>query len=117
MTDTLTTEELVTLAEFCGHRTDGCDGSIWIDRNPPQGFDELWQPHLDAKQRDEVVEALSQQERWRCIGVYRQNDWAMCEVFETDVRVAKAEANTPGLAVCRAALKAIAGASDEGNNS
>lgn len=116
MTDKLTTEERMTLAEYCG-RTFYLDGSeIFLTTSAeemlPLG---VWQPDVDASQRDEVEAVLVRQVNivtvktrvvvatsskltvLTCV----QLDNLPCDHALLD------EYETRGLAVCRAALELI----------
>ena len=118
MTDQPTTDELVRLAEFCGHKRN----TTYLNLAPDSvaiGFPaRTWQPHLDANQRDELVEALREKgwmvslNRWSdCWMAYASEDKSPCEKCGSSHggHTGDFEKSTPGLAVCRAALKVIGG--------
>lgn len=112
--DVLTTDELVTLAKYCGRKTTDPFGEqrlyyeeVLLDGGP-------WQPDEYAPQRDELVEAYCTQGRE--ITIIQGEPLVGCRAeihhFVNDFcdwkRVADSgRCGTPGLAVCRALLKAI----------
>ncbi|MHC4405602.1 MAG: hypothetical protein ACYTG0_38645 [Planctomycetota bacterium] len=107
-----TTDELVTLAEACGKEsiTVASDGTVMFDHDEPEkesgGGWEDWQPHIDANQRDELVNTMH--ELFGDIELYVVNNNHSCKVYDDgNVCVAWAIKATTGEAVCRAALKAI----------
>ena len=124
MSDELTADELVKLAELCGHTAT----VAYVETNsgdPPLRevvevtmAREQWQPHLDANQRDEVVQAIHKAGAEVTVDARHFGDgWHegyYCQMQVTSTLVeegwvsseAGAEA-TPGLAVCRTALTAI----------
>ena len=67
---------------------------------------EVWHPHLDANQRDEVVEALMGM-GWDLEQVAINGKHTARIHNEDNECVAREILETPGLAVCRAALKMI----------
>ncbi len=107
-TDTITTTDLVLLAEFCGHEIDK-EVTRFVGvvnpKNPAWG--KRWNPVDDANQRDELVEAMSKK------GISVQMDNVMagewCAAFESESleRTAYRGPVSLGIAVCRAALKVI----------
>lgn len=111
MTDKLTTDERVALAEYCGH-----DAYIEHGGYVRTIKHDKWQPDVDANQRDRLVESLMT-DGWESIqSASRHDDPPFeCELNHTnsvtgdpDRQSQLGEANTPGLAVCWAALKVIA---------
>ncbi len=119
--DTLTTAELVLLAEYCGHEIDKevtCVVAIVNQKNPAWG--RRWKPDVDANQRDEVVEAilkgghtfsLLQTGGWCCF-ITKPVSCPKCGGGHCDEEF-EAEGNTQGDAVCLAVLKVIGGKDED----
>ena len=111
MTDKLTTDELVKLAEFCGTRVGliAAEDHVYYVCEDRPGMPE-WHPDLDANQRDEVVEALKREHEY-LVDVIQLRDSYMANVGtfygKPIASSGYAPGQCPGLAVCRAALKAI----------
>ncbi|MCZ6654847.1 MAG: hypothetical protein O7D91_17700 [Planctomycetota bacterium] len=114
--DTITTDELVRLAEFCGKgeiTTVGADKPGLVQVEGAYSW-VAWQPHLDANQRDEMVEALYKDgyEVIQSVSPWDEPSFE-CEINHDgedgmpDRQSQFSNANTPGLAFCRAALKVI----------
>ena len=113
MSEKLTTERLVKLAQLCGKKMGFEDDHP----NTPQirrcdgAHLEFWQPHIDANQRDEVCMALRKRSLYLTLHTMSDEPpWAAYfrDHMKVDHKiVGHCDADTPGLAVCRAALKAI----------
>lgn len=113
-TDTITTEERVLLAEFCGHEVRLVNGIVWIGlfvNGLP--CDHRYEPEVDANQRDELVEALRKRGIRAVLRSHTVEGAAFSEcLLVWNVRgvvddSARGKGVTPGLAVFRAALKVI----------
>ncbi len=113
--DTITTADLVLLAEYCGKKLLDLSfqgepnfyvdkpGTVWGD---PGFIPKPWQPHLDANQRAEVVEACKA--NGLTVVLYHwSNADAKCLICSDSYlcNTVGEGSGTPGLAVCRAALK------------
>jgi hypothetical protein len=119
MPEDLTADELVKLAKLCGyeeyavnHDIKGDPEYVQINTLPDDPYHTSrhwpeWQPHLDANQRDEVVNSICKNWPDLCVALSRQNSWAGCEIVKDEELIAYKQADTAGLAVCRAALKAL----------
>lgn len=113
MTDKLTIDERVKLAEFCGHEVSVHGDEVWF-RGEDRGH--LWNPAEDANQRDEVVEAVRQAGWWVSVRsllphyvAYAQRHKMLKDGFGNPYyeSMPNIEADTPGDAVTQAALKVI----------
>lgn len=120
MSDPLTPEELVRLAEYCGHEVQLHEKRVFpvLYMSIDTGDWEPWIPDLDANQRDELVEAVLHEDYLVHIHycLHEDGDGLFVEAEIMDVAnrlVANGNCKTPGLAVCRAALKVIGGITDE----
>lgn len=110
-TDTITTAELVLLAECCGKVVDrGFEGNVIVRRYTESGdwYWVSWNPVEFARQRDELVEALRKY-GWKVELTVWLDGMARVELLNDEQRYLTCSpmSDTPGLAVCRAALKAI----------
>lgn len=106
--ESLTNEELIKLAKFCGREPFSIGHSLWVSKQEGR-VSVSWHPEADANQRDEVVEGL------------RLGGWFVHLSFfpggPSEVAVTLHNAGTgktiegleptPGLAVCRAAFQAM----------
>lgn len=105
MTDKITADELVTLAEFCGKQI--YSASIEGVVISGGGTRVMWQPHIDANQRDEVVEAMT---AVGCqVKVESRSGRHYGKVFHPERAGIYTGEPTPGEAVCWAALRVIGG--------
>ncbi len=116
MTDKLTTDELVKLAEFCGkenirrHDDGFCvsDWPVFVDKSTPQGRVRIkWRPDKDANQRDEVVEKLRQKGSNVIVVSHAELPTPFFSCYVAPKKGDPIAYRTPGDAVCRAALKVI----------
>lgn len=114
-TDPLTPDELVRLAVYCGREAFLIGHILWVGRDDVNDrIAAVWQPHLDANQRDELEDAvIANGHKWQhhsCKDGYFRSTIKhvafKCWRWEL---VASAKEKTRGLAVCRAALKVIGG--------
>jgi hypothetical protein len=109
MPEDLTADELVKLAELCGYRAHSDGATVWLPAvtKGREEYMKSWRPHLDANQRDEVVNSICKNWPDLCVALSRQHLWAGCEIVKDEELIAYKQADTAGLAVCRAVLKAL----------
>lgn len=109
----LTPDELVRLAEYCGHEVAISGDEAWLRRF--RGSEERWgerekrwQPHLDANQEREVIQALYDQ-KWHADVSHHPWHGRLCTLHNVvdGRRFLSNWESAPGLAVCWAALGVI----------
>jgi len=115
----MTTDELIKLTEFCGKQAywPMCGTEVHLTTDGTRRIgNQKWQPHIDANQRDEVVEALRKAGwgivicAWSdCYMAYGSNRERLCPRCgkQRCCTTPDNECDTPGDAVCAAAIQAI----------